>query len=318
MNITGTGSAVPALKITNDMLSMFLDTSDEWIRTRTGILERGVAVEECEIENLAVDAANKAMEDAGICAEDIDLILCSTVIPPYITPAFASIIQGRIGAKCPSVDLNAACAGFIYALDMAEAYIASKKAEKILILCAEHTSRLPDWTDRATCVLFGDGAGAVIVEQGDGVSSLQISCTPQRDMIVSHIPRGNCPYVKNEEEGSYLQMRGQDVFRFAVTSATRNIEQIMQKNKLTPDDISYFILHQANLRIIQAIRQRFRQPEEKFPHNIEHTGNTSSASIPILLDEMAKNGQLKQGDKLILSAFGAGLVTGVCMLEWQK
>jgi len=317
MKILGTGSALPHLTVTNDMLSTFLDTSDAWIRTRTGIAQRQVISDET-VEELAVAAARTALDNAGITAAEVDMILCSNVLSSHITPAMACRIQGALQASCPAVDLNGACAGFVYGLDMAEAYLRSGMRKCILLVCAEHTTRMADWTDRSTCVLFGDGAGAVVLGPGDALKAMELTCQYDGEVLTAATAPGNNPYLSfRQEPNVYLQMKGQDVFKFAVNQATQGIRTVLQRAGLEMDQVRYFLLHQANLRILRAVCSRLEQPMERFPSNLERTGNTSSASIPILLDEMHRARQLQRGDMIVISAFGAGLVSGTCVLEWQ-
>lgn len=316
MKILGTGSAHPSLTVTNEMLENFLDTSDEWIRTRTGIRQRQLISDE-KLEDLAVGAALNALKGAGLEAENLDFIICSNVVNEYITPALSCIIQGRIGAQCPCIDLNGACAGFIYALDMAQAYLAAKNDIKnILIVCAEEPTRMVDWSDRSTCVLFGDGAGAVVVGRGESVKSIRLSTTSKQESLYQQRKLQETPFITKSEENGPLVMRGQDVFKLAVSASLRDIKSVISDSQLTENDVDHFLLHQANIRIIETIRQALNQDECKFPNNIERYGNTSSASIPILLDELNRQKLLKRGDKIVLSAFGAGFTTGACLLYW--
>ena len=316
MKIIGTGSAHPSLTVTNQMLERFLDTSDEWIRTRTGIKQRQLISDE-KLEDLAVSAAQIALENSGIKAEELDFIICSNVVNEYITPALSCIIQGRIGAKCPCIDLNGACAGFIYSLDIAESYFSSKKdINNILIVCAEEPTRMVDWSDRSTCVLFGDGAGAVVLGRGDNVKSIRLSTTSRQESLYQQRKLEETPFITKSEPDGPLVMKGQDVFKLAVSSSLRDIEGVIADGNITKDDVDHYLLHQANIRIIETIRETLAQDKSKFPNNIEKYGNTSSASIPILLDEMNQKHQLKSGDRIVLSAFGAGFTTGACLLYW--
>lgn len=317
MRIIGTGSAMPSLTVTNDMLSEFLDTSDEWISSRTGIKERRIISSE-SLRELGVAASQRAIQDAGIEATDLDFIICSNVINNFVTPALSCVIQGDIGATCPAVDINAACSGFLYGLSMAESFLATGKGDHILVLCAEEPSRLVSWKERNTCVLFGDGAAAAVVSKGEGMRSIHLSTKSNIEPLYYQRKMEYNPFVTNPDADAPLIMNGKDVFKLAVSSSTKDINFVLDKAGLNPDDISYFILHQANMRIINSIRDFLRQPDEKFPHNIEKYGNTSSASIPILLDEMYRDRLLKKGDLLVLSAFGAGFTSGACVLEWNK
>ena len=257
-----------------------------------------------------------ALDSAGITADEIDFILCSTVQGPYITPGLACLVQGRIGASCPCLDVNGACAGFVYALDWADAYLKAGKARRILVIAAEELSRLCDWEDRATAVLFGDGAGAVVVESGDGLIASRFTTRANETALWAESQSSNSPFAPPRKSHTKLTMQGQEVYKFAVSSASADIRAVLEQANVKADDVSMFLLHQANMRIVEAVRARMKQPEEKFPTCIQHTGNVSSACIPVLLDEINREGRLKHGDLLMLSAFGAGLVTGACLLRW--
>ncbi len=317
MRILGTGSALPALSVPNTALEQFLDTSDEWITTRTGIQTRHILSSETLTE-LAVQAAKRALDDAGVSGSELDLILGTTCQGEQIAPAMACTVQKAIGANCPCMDVNAACTGFIYALDVASAYLKSGKAKKILVISAEGMSKLSDWRDRATSVLFGDGAGAVVLGGQDGLLSIRLSADDDKDTLFIQPAPGNCPFSTPSSIAPGVHMEGQEVFRFAVSHATEDIARVAQEADVTLADIQWFLLHQANRRILESVRQRLNQSEEKFPNNISRVGNTSSASIPILLDELNREGRLSDGDLIAMSAFGAGLSTGACILRWHK
>ena len=315
MRISGTGSVLPRKVVTNDMLSQFLDTSDEWIRTRTGVLSRHVISDE-KLEDMAIEAAEKALEDAGMTAEDMDFIICSNVVNEYVTPALSCIIQGGIGASCPCIDINCACAGFMYALEMAESFYRAGRVRNVLIVCAEEPTRMADWSDRRTCVLFGDGAGAVVLTPGDNIKSIKLSAASATDKLWQKRTLQPTPYITKEEEDFPLQMKGQDVFKFAVKAAAGDISRVLEDTGTDASKVDHYLLHQANIRIINAIQHFLGQPQEKFPTNIEDHGNSSSACCPILLDECNRNGIFKRGDIIAMSAFGAGFVSGAVLLEW--
>ena len=317
MKIIGTGSAHPTCKVTNEMLEQFLETTDEWITERTGIKERLVISSE-KLEDLAVIAANKALEDANLTAADIDYIICSNVVNEYVTPALSCIIQGKLGATCPTVDINAACAGFLFALDMADDKINAKKAKNILIVCAEEPSRMVSWQNRSTSVLFGDGAGAAVVTEGDELKAIRLTTSSLAEVLYYQRKLEPTPYITKEENFEPLVMRGREVFKHAVTSSCRDIRKLLNQTGLQPEDIKYYVLHQANRRIIDSIRNFLGVDEERVPHNVERYGNISSAALPALLDELNRAGKLQKGDKLVFSAFGAGFTTGACVIEWAK
>lgn len=317
MKITGTGSSSPSLTVSNDMLATFLDTSDEWIQTRTGIKTRQIISTE-HLKDLAVQASSIAIQQAGIKAEQLDYIICSNTINEYVTPSLSCILQGMLGAGCPCIDLNGACAGFIYALDMADALFKRGNMEHILVICAEEPSRMVDWTKRDTCVLFGDGAAAVVLSKGEGFISFKLSTFSNTDALYQIRKLQDTPFIKKEEEDGALVMKGQDVFKLAVNCSLNDIKEVLKMADVKANDVDHYLLHQANMRIIDTVMRYLGQSKKNFPHNVERYGNTSSASIPMLLDELNKNNKLKKGQKLVFSAFGAGFTTGACLLEWTK
>ena len=317
MKIIGTGRAHPAKVVTNAMLEQFLDTSDEWIKTRTGMSERRVISSE-KLEDLAAEASLQAIADAGLKPTDIDYIICSNVVNEYITPGLSCIVQGAIGAKCACVDVNAACSGFIYALDMADDRLKSGKAKNILVIAAEEPTRMVDWNDRSLCVLFGDGAGEDVVTEGEGMICSRLTTTSKIDCLHYLRKLEPTPYITKEEYSAPMYMNGKEVFKTAVLSSSRDIKVMLDEACLKPSDIKYYVLHQANMRIIEAIAHWLKLEMSHFPTNVERCGNTSSASVPLLLDELAREGKLQKGDKILMSAFGAGFTTGACIIEWTK
>ena len=315
MKIAGTGSFLPKKVVTNDMLSEFLDTSDEWIRTRTGVVSRHVISDE-KLEDMAIVAAEKALENAGMTAKDLDFIICSNVVNEYVTPQLSCIIQGGIGATCPCIDINCACAGFIYALELAESFYQAGKVRNVLVVSAEEPTRMTDWNDRRTCVLFGDGAGAAVLTPGDNIKSIKLSASSATDKLWQYRLLHPTPYITKEEVDMPLQMKGQDVFKFAVKAASKDISRTLKDLGINADEVDHYLLHQANIRIIHAIRDYLEQPQEKFPTNIEDHGNSSSSCCPILLDECNRKGLFKSRDLIAMSAFGAGFVSGAMLFEW--
>ena len=315
MKIIGTGSALPRRIVTNDELSRFLDTTDEWIFPRTGIKTRHVISDE-RLEDLAQEAVLKALADAGCAPGDIDLLLCSNVVNEYVTPGLSCIIAQHVGLRCPCIDINCACPGFIYAMDIAQAYFLAGKVKHVLVVCAEEPTRMADWKDRSTCVLFGDGAGAGVFGEGDGVKATRICAHPDLDKLWQYRVLEPTPYVAKSETSVPLQMNGREVFRFAVTTALQDIRSVLSEAGMTAQDVDYYMVHQANMRIVEGIRTRLNLPEGKFPTNIRDHGNSSSASCPILLDECNRKGMFKPGDKLVFSAFGAGLLSAAALVEW--
>ena len=297
------------------MLATFLDTSDEWIQTRTCIKTRQIISTE-QLKDLAAEASIIAIDEAGIKAPDLDYIICSNTVNEYVTPALSCILQGMLGANCPCIDLNGACSGFIYALDMADALFKRGNMEHILIVCAEEPTRMVDWTRRDTSVLFGDGAGAVILSKGEGFKSFKLSTISNTEALYQIRKLQDSPFVKKEEEDGALVMKGQDVFKLAVNCSLSDIKEVLRLAGIKADDVDHYLLHQANMRIIDTVMRYMGQTKRNFPHNVERYGNTSSASIPMLLDELNKKRKLKTGQKMVFSAFGAGFTTGACMLEW--
>ena len=322
VEIIGTGSAIPKLRVTNDDLSKMMDTSDEWISTRTGIKARHLAVEETTT-GMAVEAAKRAMEKADVSPEEIDLIIAATVSPDRFFPNLSCEIQREIGAKqAVAFDINAACSGFLFALNIAATYLKSGVYRTALILGAETLSKMMDWTDRSTCVLFGDGAGAAVVraKESDGESGIlgMLTGSDGAAGMVLHCSNRpvNNPYVKNDTALSYTYMNGQEVYKFAVRTVPRAITEVVEQAGLSVDEIDHFLLHQANYRIIEAAAKRLKQPMEKFPTNLQECGNISAASVPILLDNVNREGRLKSGDKIVMAGFGAGLTWGAAVLIW--
>lgn len=315
MKIIGTGSALPKKVVTNAMLSEFLDTNDEWIVPRTGIRSRHVISDE-NLEDLGAEAALKALEMSGLEPSQIDYFICSNVVNEYMTPSLSCIISQKIGLTCPCIDINCACPGFVYAMDIAQCRFEAGKAGNVLVVCAEEPSRMSDWQDRSTCVLFGDGAGAVVFTKGDNFKGVRLTSQPAIDKIWEMRQLLPTPYVDKEEVSVPLQMKGREVFKFAVNASTTEVEALLADLGLTKSQVNYYMVHQANQRIIDAIKQYLGEPDEKFPTNISDHGNSSSASCTILLDECNRKGMFKKGDILVFSAFGAGLLSGAAVIEW--
>lgn len=318
--IIGTGYELPAYEADNQYLSTLVETSDEWIRERTGIGKRHLAKEETTT-SLATGAARKALLKADVKAEEIELLIVATITSDTETPSTACRVQAELGAvNAVAFDINAACSGFLYAIHIAEAFIRGGIYKKALLIGAETLSKLVDWTDRGTCVLFGDGAGAAVLAASEdgGVLAQSVGSNGEKWDVLSCMGRAvNNPVHRGEKEQlGYLKMNGQDVFKFAIRTVPLCIEDALIKAGVVVDDIDLFLLHQANQRIIQSVAKRLKQPEEKFPMNIERCANTSAASLPILLAQMEEEGRLHRGKKLVLSGFGAGLTWGACVLEW--
>ncbi len=321
--IVGTGSYLPAKTIDNNFLSTIVETSDEWITERTGIRSRHIASEETTI-SMGAAAARAALSMSGLDTENIDLILVATLTPDYAMPNVACMIQAELGAKnALCFDISAACSGFLFGLQTADAYIRSGMCKHALIIGAETLSRTVDWADRSTCILFGDGAGAAVLSASNDNTGLVDFVSGSDGSMGSVLELKNRPIVNpyrtaTEEEKaiSYMYMNGQEVFKFAVRKVPEIILAITEKNNIAPEQIDHYILHQANERILQSVSKRLSLPIERFPMNLDKCGNTSAASIPILLDECNRSGLLKKGDRLILCGFGGGLTWGCALLEW--
>ena len=313
--IIGTGSYVPPLAVTNDELSKYINTSDEWIVQRVGVKKRHICTTETAAD-LAYEAAKLALENGNTRVEDLDMIICATVSGEDISPAVSCSVQERLGAICPAMDINAACSAFIYMLETAAGYFARKKVKKVLVIGAERMSRIMDWNDRSTCVIFGDGAGAVLLSEGDNYISSKLNTQGGDDVI--KIPNfiGSSPFYKKEQIKPYIHMKGQETFKFAVNAMITDITDVVAEAGISFEEVDHVIPHQANIRIIDAAKKRLNIPPERFHSNIESYGNTSAASIPILIDELNRAGRFKKDDILALAAFGGGLSSGACILRW--
>lgn len=312
--ICGTGSCIPARVLDNQELSGMVETSDEWIRERTGVVKRHVVTDETTV-SMAAEAARQALSDAGIEADQVELIMTATISSNVILPCTACEVQKLVGAtKAACFDINAACCGFLTAYQTAQAYMEAGIYRTILIIGSESLSKLTDWTDRGTCILFGDGAGAAVItaDEGRGYRTILHSDGSKGEAL-------SCSgkhWLTDPEDTGYMKMNGREVFQFAVKRVPEVIREVLDKNDLTLEQIDYFIVHQANRRIIESVAKRLGVDIEKFPMNLQEYGNTSSASIPILLDELRRNGTLKQGNRILIAGFGAGLSWGAGILDW--
>ena len=323
IGIIGTGSFLPEQIMTNDDLSDIVETSNEWILSRTGIRERRISTG-MGTADLAYRAGKRAIKNAGLRAEDIDLIICATITPDSFMPSCACMVQDKLKAiNAAAFDLTAACTGMIYGMVTAEQFIKSGMYRNILVIGAETLSRVLDWEDRSTCVLFGDGAGAVVISKTDNAkglrmlaSNLEADGSKHELLTCPGVPLQN-PYVKDKESPlSRINMLGQEVFKFAVRSITGNIKNVLEKVDLGIDDIRYIIPHQANQRIIEQASKNSEIPLEKFYMNLDRYGNTSAASIGIALDELVTSGRPDKEDRIILVGFGGGMTSGAILFEW--
>lgn len=316
--ICGTGSYIPACTLDNHDIARMVETSDEWIQERTGIKRRHI-IENETTTSMAAEAGKRAIEDAGMDVDAIDMILVATISSNMIFPCTACEVQRILGARnAVCFDLNAACSGFIFAYNTAMAYIASGIYKNILVIGSESLSNLTDWTDRGTCILFGDGAGAVVIKASEGRNYKMIAGSEgQKGEALTCMSRHGKNWKEVPESETCMKMDGRAVFQFAVRKVPQAIEQVLEANELKTEEIDYFILHQANKRIVEAVAKRLKEPIEKFPMNLQEYGNTCAATIPVLLDELKKDGTLKPGQKLVIAGFGAGLSWGASVLEWE-
>ena len=322
VRIIGTGSALPDRKVTNDDLAQLVETSDEWIRERTGIGERRIS-EGDGVAQLASRACERALEMAGRKPQEVDLIIVATCSAEYLLPNCACQVQSELGASAAvAFDLNAACSGFLFALHTAYAYIHSGIYKNALIVGAEVLSKMVDWTDRSTCVLFGDGAGAAYVEaceeENRGLISFTQGADGTKGMVLSCHDRQvvNPDVTPDSPLDAYIRMNGQEVYRFATRQVPACIQTALNQIQWTADDIDIYILHQANIRIIEAVAKRLKVDIDKFAVNVDRVGNMSSATVPVLLDELNRSGRLTPGMRIAMSGFGAGLTYGACVLIW--
>lgn len=321
--ITGTGSYIPSKSLTNDDLEKLVDTTDEWITERTGIKTRRIAGVRQAASDLGSRASKNALVSAGLKPRDIDLILVATVTGDMIMPSTAALIQHKIGAKnAAAFDLNAACTGFLYGLSVADSYIRSGSFRKILLVGSEVMSRFIDWEDRSTCVIFGDGAGAVAIEavrKNRGILSTHIHSNGNLWDLIT-IPGGGSRHPSSlaslRARKHFIKMKGNETFKVAVRTLEKIVLDTLKANGIKPSDLSLLIPHQANMRIIQAIARRLRLPPEKVVVNIDRYGNTSSASVPIALDEAVRSGRIRNGDYILLEAFGSGLTWASALVRW--
>lgn len=325
VGILGTGAYLPEKIVTNAEIAKIIDTSDEWITSRTGIKERRITDEHTATSDLALEAAKRALEDAGVRAEDLDLIIVGTVTPDMTFPATACLIQARLGAhRAAAFDLSVACSGFVYSLITASQFVASGAYQRVLVIGADTLSKILNWQDRSTCILFGDGAGAVVigpVEEGTGLLSFELGA--QGDLNEKLLVRAGGSRIPLTTENidkrlHFLEMAGPEVYKFAVKIMGESAARVIHKAGLSLEDIDYFVPHQANNRIIEAAAKRLKLSKEKVFKNVEKYGNTSAASVPVALDEAVKDGKIKKGDNIVLVGFGAGLAWAAATIRWSK
>jgi len=322
-SITGIGSFLPSKILTNQDLEKIVDTTDDWIIQRTGIRERRIVENDMVTSDLATHASFKAMEDAGISPAEIDMIITSTITPDYIFPSTSCTIQQKIGAtRASAFDILAACSGFVYALSIGRNFVNSGAAKTVLIVGSECLSRITDYTDRTTCVLFGDGAGAVVIQNSQIkhqiIDTNLVSDGSQAEILI--MPGGGSKNPTSletvQKRMHYIQFKGKEVFKLAINNITNLVLDTVKKNGFTLEDIDLIIPHQSNLRIIEATMEKLKLPMGKAFINIDKYGNTSSASVPIAIDEAQKEGRLKKGSLVMLVAFGGGLTWGSSIIRW--
>ncbi|MCX4189262.1 beta-ketoacyl-ACP synthase III [Methylophaga sp. OBS3] len=314
--IIGTGSYLPEKELSNTDLEKMVDTSDQWIRERTGIIKRHIVADNETTTDLAYNAAVKAIEAAGISNQDIDLIIVATTTPTKTFPSTASLVQEKLGIHgSPAFDIQAVCTGFVYALTVADKFIKTGSAQNVLVIGAESISRIIDWTDRNTCVLFGDGAGAVVLQASEtpGILSTHIHCDGSFNNLL-HVPKG--PGAVPTEDAAYIDMQGNEVFKIAVKTLSQIVDETLEANQLEKHDIDWLVPHQANVRIIAATARKLNMSMDNVVVTVDKHGNTSAASIPLALDTAVRDGRIKRGEKLLLEAFGGGFTWGSALIQF--
>ena len=317
--IAGTGSYLPERIITNAEMAKLVDTSDEWIHTRTGIRQRHIAAEGQTTGDLALEAGRRAMESAGVSASDVDLLVVGTTTPDIIFPSTACLVQHRLGANgCAAFDVNAACSGFVYALSVADKFVRNGSSKCALVIGAETLSRMLDWTDRSTCVLFGDGAGAVVLrpDTETGILSTHLHADGGHKELLYNPVGVSKGFTDEKNHGIRVLMTGNEVFKVAVKTLDAVVGETLEANGLDRHDIDWLIPHQANLRIISATAKRLDMPMERVIVTVDRHGNTSAGSVPLALDEAVRTGKVKRGELLLLEAFGGGFTWGSALLRY--
>lgn len=315
LHIVATGSYVPPNIVTNHDLAEMLDTNDEWIVQRVGVKQRHIATTETTAD-LGAEAAKIALNDSGLAWDTIDLILCATVSSDDASPCTAAMIQAKLGLNCPAMDISAACSGFGFLLQTGQAFLKLGMYQRILLVTSEKMSRLVDWTDRSTAVIFGDGAAALIIEESDKLTDVKLTIWGGDDVIRVPNSPGNSPFYTGEKHHPYIYMNGQETFKFAVQAMVKDVLGILDKHGYTAEDADMIVPHQANIRILQAAAKRLNLTQDKVYQNIERYGNTSASSIPIALDECIKTGKIKRGDLVVFTSFGGGLSSAAGIMRY--
>ncbi len=308
--ITGTGSCLPERVVTNQELEETVDTTDEWIRERTGILQRHIAGEKETTASMGTQAAREALDAAGLAPDDVDMIILATTTPDRIFPGTACHIQRELGTPvCPAFDVQAVCSGFIYGLDIARRFIMTGGGDTVLVIGSEVLSRIVDWSDRSTCVLFGDGAGAVVLQARDepGILSTHLHADGRYDHLLQ---------VSPEVNGAFIEMKGNEVFRMAVNTLGRIVDETLEANQMDRHEVDWLVPHQANHRIIAATARKLDLPMERVVVTVDRHGNTSAASVPLALNQAVRDGRIQPGDVLMLEAFGGGFTWGSALIRY--
>lgn len=308
--ITGTGACLPERVVTNEELEKTVDTTDQWIRERTGILQRHIAGDEETTASMGAQAAREALDAAGLAADDVDMIVLATTTPDRIFPSTACHIQRELGTReCPAFDVQAVCSGFIYGLDIARRFIATGGGGTALVIGSEVLSRIVDWSDRSTCVLFGDGAGAVVLQAREepGILSTHLHADGRYDHLLQ---------VSPEVNGAFIEMKGNEVFRMAVNTLGRIVDETLEANKMDRHEVDWLVPHQANHRIIAATARKLDLPMERVVVTVDRHGNTSAASVPLALNQAVRDGRIQPGDVLMLEAFGGGFTWGSALIRY--
>jgi len=308
--ITGTGSCLPERVVTNQELEETVDTTDEWIRERTGILQRHIAGEKETTASMGAQAAREALDAAGLAPDDVDMIILATTTPDRIFPGTACHIQRELGTPvCPAFDVQAVCSGFIYGLDIARRFIMTGGGDTVLVIGSEVLSRIVDWSDRSTCVLFGDGAGAVVLQARDepGILSTHLHADGRYDHLLQ---------VSPEVNGAFIEMKGNEVFRMAVNTLGRIVDETLEANQMDRHEVDWLVPHQANHRIIAATARKLDLPMERVVVTVDQHGNTSAASVPLALNQAVRDGRIQPGDVLMLEAFGGGFTWGSALIRY--
>lgn len=317
--ICGTGSYAPSYVMDNNEIATMVETSDEWIKERTGVATRHIIKDETTV-SMACEAAKRALTDGGVDPKEIDLIIVSTISSNIILPCAACEVQKELGAdRATCFDMSAACSGFVLAYNTALAYLSGGVYKTALIIGSESLSNLTNWEDRGTCILFGDGAGAAVMRAGEGRTYLPVTYSDgMKGKALTCLSRHALSDTERMNDPEYyIQMDGQAVFKFAVKKVPEAVGEVLEKNHVKKEEITWYILHQANSRIVEGVAKRLDEPLNKFPMNLQEYGNTSSASIAILLDEMKRDGRLACGQKIVIAGFGAGLTWGASIIEWR-